>query len=157
MAGFSVTLVGRIEVTPEVVSASAALLTPMIAVVALYIAWQQHRTNRNQFRLALLEKRLKIFNGAAELIGKVLRLGRIESEDLSQFLWETRESDFLFGPDIADYLKEVYGKAADVHVFGEPVTEEQREHRKAAILWFSGQGEELKGQFSKYMAFKEPD
>ena len=141
----------------KVVRVSSALLTPLIAVLATYIAWQQHKTNRNQFRLALLEKRLKVFNGAGELIATVMRKAKIDSDGLAKFLWETRERDFLFGTDIAAYLDELYGKAADVHVFEDAVDEEQRNEKKEALSWFAGQGDELKKKFGKYMAFKEPD
>ena len=141
----------------KVVRVFSALLTPVIALLATYIAWQQHRTNRNQFRLALLEKRLKVFNGAGELISTVMRKAKIDTDGLSKFLWETREGEFLFGPDITAYLSELYGKAADVHVFEDAPDQESKNQRKQALLWFSGQGDELKKKFGKYMAFKEPD
>jgi hypothetical protein len=141
----------------RVVRIFSALLTPVIALLAAYIAWQQHKTNRNQFRLALLDKRIRVFTGAGELIATVLREAKIDSDGLAKFLWETREGDFLFGPDITAYLHELYGKAADVHVYEDAVDQELRNQRKEALLWFSRQGDELKRRFGKYMAFKNPD
>lgn len=84
----------------KVVRVFSALLTPVIALLANGIALQQHKTNRNQFRLALLDKRIKVFNGAGELIATVLGEAKIGSDGLAKFLWETREGGFLFGPDI---------------------------------------------------------
>jgi len=136
------------------VSVFSALLTPVIALVAAYIAWQQHKTNNNQFRLALFDRRLKVFNSAGELIGKVLREARVEIADIPKFLWETRESEFLFGSDIAAYLHELYGKAADLHALaGAPPEEAYR--RTEVLRWFSGQGDEAKRKFGKYMAFRD--
>jgi hypothetical protein len=138
----------------ELVKIFSALLTPVIAIVAVYIAWQQHRTNRNQFRLALLQRRLKVFDAAGELIGIVLTRARVEMADLQKFLWETRESDFLFGSDIRNYLRELYGKAADVHVLGTP----EDAHRQGEVLkWFSGQGDQIKRVFGRYMTFKDAE
>jgi hypothetical protein len=138
----------------ELVKIFSALLTPVIAIVAVYIAWLQNKTNKNQFRLALLERRLKVFNAAGELIGKVLTHARVEVADLQKFLWETRESDFLFGSDIREYLDQLYGKASDVHVLATP----EEAHRQGdALRWFSGQGDEIKKQFGHYMTFKDAD
>jgi hypothetical protein len=132
----------------------SALLTPVIALLAAYIAFQQYKTNKNQLRLALFEKRLKVFNSAGELIGTVLREAKIELADLKKFLWETRESDFLFGADITEYLHKLYGKASDLYALKDLPPEEI--HRQTEVLlWFSGQGEELKKKFGMYMAFKD--
>lgn len=131
----------------------SGLLTPLIALLAVYIAWQQHKTNRDHFRLALLERRLKVFGGVQELIATVLRQARIRPEDLSKFLWETRESDFLFGPEIGKYLHELYAKASDVFIFEEVVDQESRNKKRDALVWFSGQGDETKKKFGHYMAF----
>jgi hypothetical protein len=77
--------------------------------------------------------------------------------DLKEFLWDTKESEFLFGSDIKAYLHELYGKASDVYALENPVDDEQRSLRKETLKWFSGQGDELKKKFGKYMAFREND
>jgi hypothetical protein len=118
----------------QIVRVFSALLTPVIALLATYIGWQQHKTNRNQFRLALLDKRIKVFTAAGELIATVLRDAKIASEGLANFLWETKESEFLFGPDITAYLHELYGKAADICAFEGSVDQESRNQRKEALL-----------------------
>jgi hypothetical protein len=43
----------------ELVDILAALLTPVIAILAVYIAWQQWDTNRNKLKLDLLNSHLK--------------------------------------------------------------------------------------------------
>jgi hypothetical protein len=138
----------------RLVNIFSALLTPTIAIIAVSIAWRQHKTNRNQFRLALLERRMKVFDATGELIGKTMREARVEIADLQKFLWDTRESFFLFGPDIANCLKQLYEKAVDVHALIAP---EQAREQGEALLWFSGQGDMIKEKFGKYMAFKEAD
>jgi hypothetical protein len=135
----------------------SALLTPVIALVAVYIAWQQHKINKNQFRLALLDKRMRVFSGAGELIATVMREARIDLQGLVKFYQETRESDFLFGYDIAAYLRELSNKAAVIHAYENVVDQEPMNERAEALLWFAGQGDELKKRFGKYMAFTKPD
>ncbi len=141
----------------KVVRVFSALLTPAIALLVAYIAWQQHKTSKNQFRLALFERRLKVFNSTGELIGTVLRRGAVTNDDLMNFLYGTRENEFLFGPDIAAYLHELYGNASDVNSLEGAIDQESRQQRRAALKWFSGQGDEAKRKFGTYMAFKKAD
>jgi hypothetical protein len=141
----------------KVIPILSAMLTPAIALLAAYIAWQQHKTNRDQFRLGLFERRSKLFDSAGKLIGTVLRCAKVTDADLGEFLWDTKESEFLFGSDIKTYLDDLYGKASDVYSLENAADEEQKNQRKQALLWFSGQGEELKKKFGKYMAFRESD
>lgn len=141
----------------KVVRVSSAFLTPVIALVTAYIAWQQHKTNKNGFRLALFERRLKVFNSATELIFKTIEDADIQIPDLKQFLWDSRESEFLFGADIAGYLKELYDRAANLHVLSAANNPETAAAQTQVLHWFSGQGDEAKKRFGKYMAFKESD
>ncbi len=133
----------------------SAFLVPVIAGVTAYIAWQQYKNNKNQFRLALLDRRSKVFNATGELIATVLSEGKVANRDLTKFLWETRETEFLFGSDIAAYLHELYGKAAEIYGLENAVDEEPRKQRVRALMWFSGQGDEAKKKFGEYMAFRD--
>lgn len=133
----------------------SALLTPTIAVVAAYIAWQQHKTNKNQLRLALFDRRLKVFNSAGKLIATILREARIEWRELGEFRSETNESDFLFGPDITNYLNELYTKAIRVHALVTAQNPENAAEQTQVFTWFEAQLDEVKKKFGRYMAFKE--
>jgi hypothetical protein len=139
----------------ELVKVLSACLTPVIAVVTAYIAWQQHKTNQNQFRWALFERRMKVFNATGELIATVLRKSRTEDDDLKQFLMATREREFLFGSDIATYLDTVYNKAVELQPPVEAGNEQAQQQRTAKVMWFKGQMEEAKKQFGKYMSFED--
>lgn len=133
----------------------SASLVPLIGIVTTYIAWQQHKTNKNQFRLALFDRRLKVFDSTGELTAIVLRQGRVGADDLVKFLRETSESEFLFGSDIAAYLHELYEKASVVHALEDAVDAESRQKMREVLVWFSGQGDAMKTKFGKYMAFRE--
>ena len=137
----------------EIVRVFAALPTPVIAGIALYIAWEQKQINRGQFRVALLDRRFKVFEATAELVAKIQSHARLGQEDLHIFLYETRGNEFLFGDDIKAYLNEVYERASTVHALeGAP---QDLEDLRAALLWFFGQGEEMKRRFAKYMTFRD--
>ncbi len=69
----------------DIVRVFAALLTPVIAGIALYIAWEQKQINRGQFRLALLDRRFKVFEATAELVAKIQSHARLGQEDCISF------------------------------------------------------------------------
>jgi hypothetical protein len=139
----------------KVVRVFSALLTPLIAIITIYIALQQYKINREQFKLALRDRRMKVFEATIELIVAVLRTAKVEQTDLTKFLVGTSERDLLFGSDITDYLKTVYDKAVDLYALADAAGEEQKAQWKAAVMWFSGQSEEARKKFAKYIAFKE--
>lgn len=159
----------------SVVKLFTALLTPMLAVTTGYIAVQQYRLSKkqltanadqfrlsyqlsqNQFRLALLERRYKVYEATTKLLGKAIQRARVSDEDLQTFLWETRETEFLFGSELKAYLDEVYKNAADLLVFDDEVNPENSESRRRAMLWFAGQldNKSYQAPFLKYMAFKD--
>jgi|PlaIllAssembly_1097288.scaffolds.fasta_scaffold283843_2 hypothetical protein len=56
----------------QVIEVSKALLTPVIAIVAAYVAWQQLKTNRRKLKLDLFEKRYTVFEKIGEFIGSIL-------------------------------------------------------------------------------------
>lgn len=62
----------------EILSSS---LTPVIAVIALYIAIQQYKTNKQRLRHELYEKRLAIYNVVKMHLSKVAREGTITTPD----------------------------------------------------------------------------
>jgi hypothetical protein len=134
----------------------AALLTPVIAIVATYIAFQQYQTNRRQHRLALFEKRMAVFTSTMNMIGAVVRAGRVENlEQLFKLIQETRDHEFLFGPEIGEYITEVYNKGVDL----EGIDFEQhgdRESRARLLQWFRGQSATATEKFRKYLDFRKP-
>ena len=81
-----------------------ALLTPAIGIatvligaIAIQIQRQQAATNRLQYRLALFERRMKVFDAKLEFIELVLRKARIETpEPLNNLTRDTREQGLLF-------------------------------------------------------------
>ena len=137
-----------VELAKPLVEVLSALLTPLIAVIATYIAWQQHVMNRRQLRLALFEKRMAVFNGVIKLISAVVRQARVEIDDLYGFLTDTYGYEFLFGKEVKTYVDELYEKAADVHA--------RMANEEECLFWFCGQAEQARKVFAKYLSIPEP-
>jgi hypothetical protein len=54
----------------------AALLTPVIAIIATYIAYQQYRANQLKLRHELYDRRLLLYNAVAEFLAHIVREGK---------------------------------------------------------------------------------
>jgi hypothetical protein len=63
---------------------ASACLTPVIAIAVFVVALQQWRTNRQQYRLALFDKRMAVFDGVRKLIATSLTQNTIELQNLYQ-------------------------------------------------------------------------
>jgi len=98
--------------TNQVIEILNALLTPTIAIVATYIAWQQWRVNKQKFDLERYDRRLRIYQEVRKIISIVLRDARVSYEELLKFRASVSEADFLFGPEIPIYIDEIYKRGA---------------------------------------------
>lgn len=135
------------------------LLTAVIGVTALLIHRQQAVTNRRQYRLALFERRMRIFDSAMRLIAVILRDANVEQRRVFQFLQETREVELLFGSDIKAYLDQLYHQALELHVRDLGASRGNQEDinkRTELINWFHGQNGVATKNFLKYIDFREP-
>lgn len=88
-------------------SISSALLTPTIALIAVYIAWQQWKTAESKRKQDLFDKRYQFFSGMWEAFSSPIidpneRL--LEKEDL---LDSTHKAELLFGSDIVNHIFEI--------------------------------------------------
>ena len=129
--------------------------TLAIGGIALTIQRQQANTNRLQYRLALFERRMKVFDSTMDLIAVVLRDAKVELPRAFQFLRETRDRELLFGPEIKDYLDEVYRKSVDLHTIDAVSRPEDIPKRTELLDWFSGQSAVATRKFLKYPNFRE--
>ncbi len=147
----------------EAIRLFSALLTPLIAIVATYIAWQQWKTNRQKLALDLYERRLHIYQEVRKTLGLVMRDGSISLQILLEFYSSVSEAHFLFGPEIAEYIDEIYKHGTELGLLTEE-REENQKHRqedydfkKAAaqihleLAWFVHQSEPAREKFKKYL------
>lgn len=142
------------------------LLTPLIAMIAVYFAYQQHRTARDKLRLDLYSKRFAVYHGLRDLIAIVVRDASVELSDINSFSATTLEATFLFEDEISEYLRAVRSCAIDLRSLRDkldgpgsfPVGRERSAAAEAEgqlLRWFTEQGEAARNLFSKYLRFGE--
>ena len=78
----------------EIVKIFSAILVPLVALFALYIAWQQHKTNEEKLKLDLFDKRFKVYDATRKYLSKISAEGTVGNDELVDFLIETNKSYF---------------------------------------------------------------
>ena len=91
----------------QVIDILKALLTPAIAVVTLFIAWQQWKTNKRKIELDRYERRLHIYQEIQRFISRIPNSRNVSIDELSNFRAAVSEADFIFGPEIPKYINEI--------------------------------------------------
>src|SRR5271167_387699 len=146
-----------------------ALLTPAIGiatvrigVIATKIQRQQTETSRLQYRLALLERRMKVFDATLALIALVIRDGLVNTmEPLYQLERDTGEHRLLFGAEIGEYIDELWKKGLGLYTIWaaglqDIIRQEDVPKMTEIQLWFGGQTAVAQEKFLKYIDFREP-
>jgi len=137
----------------------AGLLTPLLGFVATAIIVMQYFLQRNRWKLDLFDKRYPIYDCTKKYLSTIARDAKITRDDLYLFLRETKDSEFLFGNDVNDYLKLLYEKGVDLKFISDKSTqvkiEEERlkaiEQEHILLTWFSKQHSEASEKFGKYL------
>ena len=101
-----------VSVVQAVIDVLSGLLTPVIAAIAVYIAYQQWQTNHRKLELDLYGGRLRVYQAVTRFLDKVLTELSPEPQDIFDLRSDTAEADFLFGPDVTEYLRQLTVRAA---------------------------------------------
>jgi hypothetical protein len=107
----------------EILTIISGVLTPIIAAITVFIAFQQYKTSRYNIKLDLYDKRFLVFLSLMTFITKIVHNGIITTSDLIDFYQATNQSYFLFDDDINNYIKEVHIKSLSklnkkIYIFG---------------------------------------
>ena len=149
-----------VEAAEGIVQIFSALLTPTIAIIATYIAYQQHQQNALKVRADLYDRRMKVFDATTDLLGYILSEAAVDFEQLRTFLRNTRQSYFLFGDEMPAYLTELYEAGVKMRFQNQklnsnlPVGPERTALAEAngeLTKWFSDQFELSQKKFAKYL------
>lgn len=148
--------------------------TPVIAVLLGVITYlfqrrqirtqeQQAKTLFLQHRLALMKKRMKVFNAVQEFNVLILQEAKLESlQPLAKLMRETREHTFLFGSEIGDYIQELYSKGNRLRTIWAMRTPHQTirpeliEEETSINIWFNDKIRLTEEKFLKYIDFRDP-
>lgn len=143
-------------------------LTPLIAIIAAYIAYQQYRINKQRFLFETYEKRLKVYNAVQDFLINIRMHGKTTNDNLFQFNRDTSEVIFLFDKTIKNKIDELFNKAIEMIELDEmlypsdgsdglPVGDERTKIAKEKSVynkWFGNQIDITKKLFSKKMSLK---
>ena len=58
------------------------LLTPLIAIMASYIAWQQWQTNKQKLKLEKYDRRLRVYEQVREILSIILINADVSWDDI---------------------------------------------------------------------------
>ena len=141
----------------------SGLLTPLIGLIAAYIAWQQWKTNRQKLILDRYDRRLRVYEEVRRILSIVMRDAKASTEDLLKFRTAVSEADFLFGPEVMAYIDVVYKRG--LHLWQRSTEYRDSTQDRSAdydhqivvremnqeLVWFTAQFEPAKQLFKKYL------
>jgi len=142
---------------------SREMLTPLIAIITVYIAWQQWQTNKKKLFLDLYDRRLKIYEEVRQILSVILRDARASYDDLMKFRRAVSEADFLFGSEITNYIDEIYQRGVKLEYWNREYRDytqlkpENYDHLKiceamhSEVTWLTAQFEPARQKFKKYL------
>lgn len=149
--------------TKDEITAIASVLSAFVAGGVAIIAWQQWLINNRKSRFELYDKRMPVYLALMSLLAKIGQESNINNEELFSFVQKTRESHFLFGEDIHQYLDAIYKASIDVQYRSKrlhdptmnlPIGEERTkiaQEQGTQLKWFTAQWEVARKKFARYM------
>ena len=152
------------QITPSILFwYSQAALPSVIAVIAVYIAYQQWHTNALKSKLDLFDRRFRVFLEVRKVLSSVLPEATASKENFLKFRTGVAESYFVFGPEIEKYLDEIYFHGIKLatadYRYRLPKEERAEDHdpKKVAeemnthLTWLTEQLPVAKEKFKKYL------
>ena len=143
------------------VQVSAAALTPVIAIVGGWIAWQQVRINRNKLKLDRFDKRFDIHEAAIMFAAAIAIRSKVDEPQFQDFIKRTRGTRFLISKEMQDYVDLLRKNAMRVQVIGQTLArpgisdEERVKHGDEVadlIIWFKDQIEVIPEKFAPFLS-----
>lgn len=144
----------------SLVDVLSAFLTPVIAILAIIIAYQQYRINRLRSQHELYERRFRVYKAVQSFLSQIVQEVKIDLPRCFQFYAETSESVFLFKKSVQEFIEQVFKRAIELHSLHEEMQKsaaaqgERAKEKAQLIKWFYEQLEESKKLFNKQMGIK---
>ncbi|ELA7327640.1 hypothetical protein Q9X94_003777 [Vibrio alginolyticus] len=132
-----------------------ALITPTIAILGGYIAYQQYQTNKMALKKDLFDRRYAAFECVYDFIVTVVEWNGTSKEQREKFLSGTKGVEFLFDEEIKLYVDEVWERSSDDCAWIEDLlvptkNSQSSDHHK----WFVAQRQTINCKFKKYISLK---
>ena len=139
------------------------LLTPVIAILAVIIAWRQYRTAKQKLTLDLFDRRLCIYEEVQNFLLLIIRDADVEFDESRRFRNSVSAAEFLFKKEIVEYIDTIYKRAIKLKDWSRQyrddfqVKPEGYDHAKVVegkhieLKWLAAQLEPAKKMFKKYL------
>lgn len=141
----------------------SSLLTPVIAIVSVYIAYQQWKTNKRKLHLDRYKRRLRVYEEVKKILSMITRDANASMDDLLKFRASVSEADFLFNNEISEYIDEIYDHGLSLRHWNQEFRDYTQEmpdgydHKKVVdemhkeLKWLVDQFGPAKEKFKKYL------
>jgi len=96
------------------VDSLSAFLTPLIALIALYIAYQQKMINEQRLRHETYKRRLSVYKSVQKHLPIIIRKGRPSYDECSDFYSTASEAAFLFDESVMEKINLIYSKSINL-------------------------------------------
>lgn len=139
-----------------------ALLTPVIALLGIYIAYLQYRVHRQKIRSEVYERRAGIYRIVVLTMQRVATgMPKEDRELFTNFFSGTAEAPFLFDSDVLHYLQEIKERLIETseitmaqqdYGFADRTDRETKlARRRENLEWFRTQIRDGHKIFSRYL------
>jgi hypothetical protein len=144
----------------------SAILTPLVALLAIWIAFRQYQTQRYQVRLDLFERRMKIIEDVRTTLTEIDKhySGDGEKINLELFRAAYRHSRYLFSKEIQHYLKTIDNRIGELEgielklkdqTINSTQQNDLKQLKEKAIVWLRTQRIDHESKFSKFMTLNK--
>lgn len=137
-----------------------AFLTPLVALISVYIAWRQSKTTQNKLKFDLFEKRFAVYHKTRTMLVEIMTQGKLSTVGLTEYSAGVCEAKWLMDDDVAKYLgEELFGMAVklqeyDARLDGLPMGDERtqlQQKRMELQNWFHAQHLILDVKIGKFL------
>jgi hypothetical protein len=147
----------------EILKILQGLLTPVIGIVAIFIAWQQWKTNRIKLILDRYDRRLQVYKEVDRFIRIGIRDANFNDDELFTFRLKVSEAYFLFGEEVSKYIDELHQRAVNLSHWNKEYRDDSQpkpegyNHKKVIdemhkeLNWVSSLHEPAQHIFKKYL------
>lgn len=163
---------------PHWTAYASALLTPLVAVIGLLIAYKQWRTARDKLKHELFDRRFSIFEASRDLCESLSINGKLMGSEYEKLSYKAIEAKWLINEEVSKYLESLCEKAIQLDVINyeleqfyekypmsrylsstlDEVSEDDRKKiftrhqmKKELINWFNSQHGDLNKKFSPFL------
>jgi hypothetical protein len=93
---------------------ASSLLTPVVAVVAVAIAYRQYRVERLATKHSLFDRRFRVYQETLRFVQAATLSEGFGETYLAPFRQARNEAQFLYGPDIGSLLETFWDKGVEI-------------------------------------------